>query len=186
VNVIKTPLPGVLILEPQVFSDKRGSFMEIFHAKRYADAGISRAFVQDNYSTSVRDTLRGLHFQEPNAQGKLVVALSGSIFDVVVDIRRGSPTFKTWHGVELSSGNHKQLWVPPGYAHGFLVLSESAEVLYKCTDFYRQDADRSIVWNDPDIGIHWPVQHPLLSKKDAEAPRLSETTILPRYIVAAP
>src|SRR5262249_6197825 len=137
-------------------------------------------FVQDNYSTSVRDTLRGLHFQEPNAQGKLVLALAGRVYDVVVDIRRGSPTFKTWHVVELSSENHKQLWVPPGYAHGFLVLSESAHVLYKCTELYRRDADRSVAWNDPEIGIRWPVLNPLLSKKDAEAPRLAEIATLPK------
>jgi dTDP-4-dehydrorhamnose 3,5-epimerase len=180
-NIIKTALPGVLILEPKVISDNRGVFMEIFHAKRYAEAGISYAFVQDNYSKSVQDTLRGLHYQEPSAQGKLVQVLAGTIYDVVVDIRRGSPTFRMWRGVELSSENRKQLWVPPGYAHGFLVRSESAEVIYKCTDFYRPDVEHSIVWDDPEIAIRWPVQHPLLSKKDAQAPRLSAVALLPQY-----
>lgn len=181
-NVIKTALPGVLILEPKVISDNRGAFMEVFHAKRYAEAGISYVFVQDNYSKSVQDTLRGMHFQEPNAQGKLIQVISGSVYDVVVDIRRGSPTFRMWRGVDLSSENHKQLWIPPGYAHGFLVRSPTAEVLYKCTDFYRPDTDYSLAWNDPEIGIRWPVQHPLLSKKDAEAPRLSEIKVLPQYV----
>jgi dTDP-4-dehydrorhamnose 3,5-epimerase len=184
-NVIKTALPGVLILEPKEFSDSRGVFMEMFHAKRYAEAGISYVFVQDNYSKSIRDTLRGLHYQEPNAQGKLVQVVAGTVYDVVVDIRRGSPTFRMWRGVELSSENRKQLWVPPGYAHGFLVRSETAEVFYKCTDFYRPDAEHSIAWDDPEIGIRWPVQHPLLSKKDAGAPRLSEISALPPYVVAA-
>ncbi len=183
-NVIKTALPGVLILEPRVISDSRGLFMEIFHAKRYAEAGISYPFVQDNYSKSLQDTLRGLHFQEPAAQGKLVQVLAGTIYDVVVDIRRGSPTFRMWRGVELSSENRKQLWVPPGYAHGFLVRSESAEVLYKCTEFYRPDAEYSIAWNDPEIAIRWPVQHPLLSKKDTEAPSLSKVAVLPEYVIA--
>jgi dTDP-4-dehydrorhamnose 3,5-epimerase len=183
-NVIKTALPGVLILEPKVISDNRGLFMETFHARRYAEAGISYAFVQDNYSKSIQDTLRGLHFQEPAAQGKLVQVLAGTIYDVVVDIRRGSPTFRMWRGVELSSENRKQLWVPPGYAHGFLVRSETAEVIYKCTEFYRPDAEHSIAWNDPEIAIRWPVEHPLLSKKDAEAPRLSKVAALPQYVIA--
>ncbi|HVT43746.1 MAG TPA: dTDP-4-dehydrorhamnose 3,5-epimerase [Thermoanaerobaculia bacterium] len=180
-KVIETTLPGVLLLEPRVFSDDRGFFMETYHAARFAEIGISLAFIQDNHSYSIRNVLRGLHYQEPNAQGKLVRAVTGTIFDVAVDIRRGSPTFARWFGTELSEGNKLQLWVPPGFAHGFCVLSETSDVVYKCTTLYDGAADRSILWNDPQIGIEWPVDIPLLSAKDAAAPRLSEASLLPSW-----
>ena len=180
-NIIETALPGVLILEPTVFGDERGFFMETYHAKRYAERGIDIDFVQDNLSQSVRGTLRGLHFQEPHGQGKLVQVIQGSVFDVAVDIRRGSPHFGRWVGVELSEHNKRQFWVPPGFAHGFCVTSESALFFYKCTDFYASECDRAIAWNDPDIDIRWPVEGPLLSARDAAAPRLKDAPVLPVY-----
>jgi dTDP-4-dehydrorhamnose 3,5-epimerase len=179
-KVSETALPGVLVIEPRVFSDDRGFFLESYQATRYHAAGIPAAFVQDNVSRSVRGTLRGLHFQEPNAQGKLVQVIRGSVYDVVVDVRRGSPTFCKWIGVELSGDVPRQMWIPPGYAHGFCVTSESADFLYKCTTPYAPDSERSIRWNDPQIGIDWPVAHPLLSKKDADAPTLADAPVLPR------
>ncbi len=178
---IPTDLPGVLIVEPAVFGDDRGFFMEIYHAARFREGGIPDPFVQDNHSKSVRGVLRGLHFQEPNAQGKLVRAIAGSIFDVAVDIRRGSPSFGKWFGIELSAGNKRQLWVPAGFAHGFCVTSESAEVVYKCTELYDPKGDRGIRWNDPAIGIAWPVSDPILSPKDAAAPLLNDAPVLPEY-----
>jgi dTDP-4-dehydrorhamnose 3,5-epimerase len=181
VNVLKTELPGVLILEPKRFGDDRGFFMEMFHAKRYAEAGIPGPFVQDNFSRSAKGILRGLHFQEPNAQGKLVQVLTGAVYDVAVDVRRGSPTFGKFVGVELSADNRRQLWVPAGFAHGFCVLSESADFHYKCTDVYTPASERGIAWNDPDLGIPWPVTSPLLSPKDAAAPRLKDAPVLPAY-----
>jgi dTDP-4-dehydrorhamnose 3,5-epimerase len=181
VKVHETALPGVLLLEPQRFGDDRGFFMETFHARRYAEAGISGTFVQDNFSRSAKGTVRGLHFQEPNAQGKLVQVLAGAVYDVAVDVRRGSPTFGRWVGVELSAENRRQLWVPPGFAHGFCVLSESADFFYKCTDFYSPSTERSIAWNDPELAIPWPVSAPLLSPKDAAAPRLKDAPVLPVF-----
>jgi dTDP-4-dehydrorhamnose 3,5-epimerase len=181
VNVIQTELPGVLLLEPKRFGDDRGFFMEMFHAKRYADAGITGPFVQDNFSRSAKGILRGLHFQEPNPQGKLVQVLAGAVYDVAVDVRRGSPTFGKWVGVELSADNRRQLWVPAGFAHGFCVLSESADFHYKCTDVYSPTTERGIAWNDPDLGIPWPVTSPLLSPKDSAAPRLKDAPVLPVY-----
>ncbi len=180
-KVIETELPGVLILELKRFGDDRGFFMEMFQAKRYAEVGIVGPFVQDNFSRSAKGTLRGLHFQEPNAQGKLVQALAGAVYDVAVDIRRGSPTFGKWVGVELSADNRRQLWVPAGFAHGFCVLSESADFHYKCTDFYSPGSEHGIAWNDPDLGIPWPVTSPLLSAKDSAAPRLKDAPLLPTY-----
>ncbi len=180
-KVHETALPGVLLLEPQRFGDDRGFFMETFHARRYAEAGISGTFVQDNFSRSAKGTVRGLHFQEPNAQGKLVQVLAGAVYDVAVDVRRGSPTFGRWVGVELSAENRRQLWVPPGFAHGFCVLSESADFFYKCTDFYSPSTERSIAWNDPELAIPWPVSAPLLSPKDAAAPRLKDAPVLPVF-----
>lgn len=180
-NVLKTELPGVLILEPKRFGDDRGFFMEMFHAKRYAEAGISGPFVQDNFSRSAKGILRGLHFQEPHAQGKLVQVLAGAVYDVAVDIRRGSPTFGKWVGVELSADNRRQVWVPAGFAHGFCVLSESADFHYKCTDVYTPASERCIAWNDPKLGIPWPVTSPLLSPRDAAAPRLEDAPVLPIY-----
>jgi dTDP-4-dehydrorhamnose 3,5-epimerase len=180
-KVTPTPLAGVLVIEPRVFSDDRGFFLETFRAERYAEHGIVGPFVQDNLSRSVRGTLRGLHFQEPNAQGKLLQVTRGSVFDVVVDVRRGSPTFAKWFGLELTGDVPMQLWAPPGFAHGFCVTSEVADFWYKCTTVYAPDCERSIRWNDPELAIAWPVDKPLLSAKDAEARLLSEAPVLPRY-----
>jgi dTDP-4-dehydrorhamnose 3,5-epimerase len=179
-KVEATSLPGVLVIEPRVFADGRGLFLETYAAARYAEVGVPAHFVQDNFSRSRRGTVRGLHFQEPEPQGKLVQVLRGVVFDVAVDIRRGSPTFGRWVGVELSDETMRQLWIPPGFAHGFCVLSEVADFHYKCTAAYRPDADRAIRWNDPDIGIAWPdFGEPLLSPKDAAAPLLREAPTLP-------
>ncbi len=180
-QVVDTGLPGVVLLEPRVHGDARGFFLETFHAARYADAGITMPFVQDNWSRSVRGTLRGLHLQEPHPQGKLVYVVAGAVYDVAVDVRRGSPAFGRWVGYELSADNKRQLWVPPGFAHGFVVLSETADFVYKCTDVYRPEAERAVLWNDPALGIAWPVSEALLSAKDAAAPRLADAPILPTY-----
>ncbi len=173
-QVTPTEIPGVLVLEPRVFADDRGSFFESFNARAFAAAvGWEVAFVQDNQSTSRRHVLRGLHYQEPHPQGKLVRALAGAIFDVAADIRPGSPTFGRWVGVELSAENRRQLWVPEGLAHGFLVLSESAEVLYKTTDFYAPGCEKCLRWDDPTLAIQWPLAAPpVLSPRDAAAPLL--------------
>lgn len=179
-----TPLdiPGVLLIEPRLFRDSRGLFCETFHAERYAAAGLVDRFLQDNFSRSIRGTLRGLHYQEPHAQGKLVMVAEGAVYDVVVDIRRGSPMFGKWHGFELSSDNYRQLYVPPGCAHGFCVTSEQAAVLYKCTDFYSPKDERGIIWNDPGLAISWPVSRPILSAKDQAYPTLEATQAkLPQY-----
>lgn len=180
-NVIKTDLPGVLILEPQVFKDDRGFFLETYNLERFRAAGIPDAFVQDNHSRSKKNVLRGLHYQLPKAQGKLVRCSRGAIFDVAVDVRRGSPHFGKWTGAELSETNYRMLWVPPGFAHGFCAVTDDCDVLYKCTAVYDGAGDRSILWNDPDIGIRWPVAAPLLSPKDAAAPRLAAAAALPQY-----
>lgn len=182
-KVTPTKLPEVLLLEPQVFGDERGYFLESYNKKRYRDAGITEEFVQDNLSFSRQGVLRGLHFQNPNAQGKLVFVLEGEVFDVAVDIRRGSPDFGKWFGVYLSAQNKRQLYVPPGFAHGFAVVSETALFAYKCTEFYDRNSERSILWNDRDIGISWPVQEPVLSPKDADAAVLAEINpgLLPEY-----
>ena len=175
-------IPGVLLIEPGLFHDTRGLFCEIYHAQRYADAGISERFVQDNFSRSVRGTLRGLHYQEPHGQGKLVMVVEGAVYDVVVDIRIGSPTFGTWQGVDLSSDNYRQLYIPPGCAHGFCVTSEQASVLYKCTEFYSPADERGIIWDDPALAISWPVTTPLLSPKDQAYGTLAAMKDqLPRY-----
>ncbi|MGA9526220.1 MAG: dTDP-4-dehydrorhamnose 3,5-epimerase [Myxococcaceae bacterium] len=180
-NVVETQLPGVVILEPKVFGDDRGFFFESFQDERYAQAGITGPFVQDNISRSVKGTLRGLHFQEPHAQGKLVQVLEGSVYDVAVDIRLGSPHFGKWVGVELSAQNKRQLWVPPGFAHGFCVTSDTALFFYKVTGYYAPKADWGIAWDDPDLAIPWPVEAPLLSDKDRRHPRLAGATTLPKY-----
>lgn len=176
-------LPGVVLVQPRVFPDERGFFTETFHAAKYREAGIPRPFVQDNFSFSRRGVLRGLHYQRNHPQGKLVYVASGEIFDVAVDIRRGSPTFGQWEGHILSGENHHQLYVPEGLAHGFLVLSETASVMYKCTELYMPADDTGIRWNDPDIGVAWPVDAPSLSPKDAVLPRLRDLdpAILPVY-----
>jgi dTDP-4-dehydrorhamnose 3,5-epimerase len=171
-----TPLeiPDVLLVEPDVFGDARGFFTETFNAKRYAEGGITRAFVQDNFSHSRRGILRGLHFQLRRPQAKLVYVTHGEVFDVAVDIRRGSPTFGNWCGRVLSAENHHQMFIPEGFAHGFCVLSEYASFLYKCSALYDASDDRGIAWNDPDLGIAWPISEPLLSAKDQRQPRLRD------------
>ncbi len=173
-NVQTTHLDGVLLIAPKVFGDARGFFLETFQARRYAEAGIPNSFVQDNHSRSARGVLRGLHYQIERPQGKLVMVTKGAVFDVAVDIRKGSPTFGQWFGAELNDENHHQLYVPPGFAHGFCVLSEQADFLYKCTETYAPDLERSIIWNDPDIAIAWPLEAPSLSARDARAPRLKD------------
>lgn len=166
-NVVPTAIPDVLIIEPRVFRDARGTFMELYQAARYAAAGIGERFVQDNFSRSVKGTLRGLHYQIRNPQGKLVQVLRGRVFDVAVDLRRPSPTFGRYVGVELSEDNARQLYVPAGFAHGFLVLSEVADFYYKCTDYYAPEHERTLLWNCPEVGIDWPLEdQPLLSEKD--------------------
>jgi dTDP-4-dehydrorhamnose 3,5-epimerase len=175
--VTATPLDGVIIVEPKVFGDQRGFFMETYHENRYKDAGISISFVQDNISFSVQGTLRGLHFQHPHGQAKLVQVLQGEIFDVAVDIRHGSPDFGRWTGVTLSADNRRQLYIPRGFAHGFCVLSETALFSYKCSDFYVPEAEGGICWNDPDLGIEWPVTNPILSDRDRTYPKLKEIAV---------
>lgn len=173
---IETSLPGCVIIEPQVFGDARGFFFESYNEAKYREAGITRRFVQSNVSKSARGVLRGLHYQWPHPQGKLVSVLEGEVYDVAVDIRRGSPTFGRWAGVMLTAENHRHLWIPEGFAHGFCVVSEHATFSYQCTDLYNREADGSIRWDDPAIGIDWPVSSPLLSEKDAKALLLAEIT----------
>ena len=172
-KVEQTALPGVLVLEPKVFGDARGFFMETWNRSRYAEAGLPGEFVQDNVSYSRHGVLRGLHYQSPRAQGKLVHVLEGEVFDVAVDVRVGSPTFGRWAGATLSAQNRRQLWIPPGFAHGFCVTGETALFCYKCTELYAPEHEGSILWNDPAIGIAWPLEHPTLSAKDAAAPPLA-------------
>lgn len=167
-----TTLMGVVRIEPTVHEDGRGFFMETYHGPRFAAAGIAMPFVQDNHSRSVKGTLRGLHFQVGRPQGKLVRVVAGEIFDVAVDLRRGSPTYCRWHGERLSEANRLQIWVPPGFAHGFCVLSEAADVIYKCTEVYDPAAERALRFDDPAFSIDWPVADPVLSPKDAGAPTL--------------
>lgn len=178
-----TRLAGVVLLQPKVFGDQRGFFMETWNRQRYIEAGLPGDFVQDNLSFSRRGVLRGLHFQQPNPQGKLVSVLQGSVFDVAVDIRRGSPTFGRWEGYDLSGENRQQLYVPEGFAHGFCVTSETALFAYKCTRYYAPEHEGSIRWNDPDIGIDWPISDVELSAKDRDAPRLQDVAAerLPSY-----
>ena len=173
-KILKTKLLGVLIFEPDVFSDDRGFFLETWRKQRYYDAGILDSFLQDNVSVSKRGTLRGLHFQHPHAQGKLVQVLSGEAMDVAVDIRLDSPTFAKSVSVILSESNHKQVYIPPGFAHGFCVISDAAIFSYKCTDYYNASAEGGVAWNDPDLGIDWPIDNPIISTKDAVYPRLKD------------
>lgn len=176
-EVVQGKLSGVLIFHPPVLRDDRGFFQETYHNEKYRVAGIGVSFVQDNFSFSKQGVLRGLHYQERYPQGKLVYVVSGSIFDVAVDIRPESPTFGQWEGYELNDENRHQLFIPAGFAHGFVVLSETAAVMYKCTDIYRPEDDRGIIWNDPEIGIKWPIESPLLSPKDAALPPLAEAPV---------
>jgi len=178
VEVIKTSLEGVVVIEPKVFGDERGFFLETFQVDRYQEqAGIDLPFVQDNHSRSAKGVLRGLHFQKTKPQGKLVRVVRGEVFDVAVDIRKGSPTFGQWEGVILSEENKRQFWVPPGFAHGFVVLSDVADFEYKCTDYYDPSDEGSLAWNDPDVGINWPLDKldadPQLSAKDMDAGSLA-------------
>jgi len=177
-NVIETGLPDVLILEPRVFGDERGFFMESYNRQRFAELGLPTEFVQDNHSRSARGVLRGLHYQIRQPQGKLVRVVCGAVYDVVVDLRRGSPTFGRWEGVELTEENKRMLWIPPGFAHGYLVLSDSADFLYKTTDFYAPEHERCLLWNDPALGISWPLSgEPILSAKDRAGKSLSEAEV---------
>lgn len=165
-KVQELTLPGLRLIEPRIFRDERGQFLETWNQLRYREAGLPRTFVQDNVSWSTRGVLRGLHYQEPHAQGKLVSVLRGEVWDVAVDIRTDSATFGQWMGVTLSAENGRQLYIPEGFAHGFVVLSDGALLSYKCTDYYHPETERTIRWNDPEIGIGWPVEDPILSAKD--------------------
>lgn len=176
-KVIPTQLDGVVIVEPSVFGDRRGYFMETFQDSRYKEVGISEEFVQDNISFSVGRSLRGLHFQNPHGQAKLVQVLRGEIYDVAVDIRYGSSTFGRWTGTVLSEDNHHQLFIPRGFAHGFCVISETALFSYKCSDIYVPEAEGGIFWKDPDLGIDWPLKNPILSDRDRAYPMLKEITV---------
>lgn len=180
-NVTDTPLAGLKVIDPRVFEDPRGFFLETFNAGKYAAAGVPGNFVQDNWSRSQKGTLRGLHFQHPKGQGKLVWVPRGAVWDVAVDIRKGSPTFGKWFGLELSEANKKQLWIPPGFAHGFCVLSDVADFVYKCTELYAPDCEQAVRWDDPALGVEWPVKQPLLSKKDLAAPLLKDVARLPDF-----
>jgi dTDP-4-dehydrorhamnose 3,5-epimerase len=177
-KITPTAIPDVRIVEPVVFGDERGFFLESFNRRALAQAGLDRDFVQDNHSRSRRGVLRGLHYQIPRAQGKLVRILSGEIYDVAVDLRRSSPSFGRWVGVSLSAENKRMLWIPEGFAHGFLVLSEFAEVFYKVTEYYAPQCERSLLWNDPDLAIAWPAcGDPILSEKDRQGARLNQAEV---------
>jgi dTDP-4-dehydrorhamnose 3,5-epimerase len=171
-RVTRPALSGLLVLELRIFRDDRGHFLELWNERRYREAGLDVTFVQDNASTSRRGAVRGLHFQHPSGQAKLVSVLQGEVWDVAVDIRRGSPTFGEWHGLKLSAENGTQFYIPEGFAHGFAVLSETALVSYKCTDFYEPSCERTLLWNDPVLAIEWPVEDPIVSEKDAAGIRL--------------
>ena len=174
---LPTRLPDVVLIEPEVHGDQRGFFMETWHARKFAAAGIEAAFVQDNHSHSTQGTLRGLHLQVRQPQGKLIRVVAGEIFDVAVDLRKDSPTFRRWVGLTLSATNRHQLWVPPGFAHGFYTLSTAAEIIYKCTDFYAPEHERTLRWDDPELAVHWPIvsgQSPILAAKDAAGVPLRE------------
>src|SRR5579883_2024127 len=179
-EVVETKIPGLIIIEPKVFGDQRGLFYEVYRSDRYRALGIG-PFVQDNLSRSARGVLRGLHLQNPRCQGKLVTVLKGQVLDVAVDVRVGSPTFGRHVAVELSENNHRQFWIPRGFAHGFIVLSDTAEFFYKCDEFYSPSDEITVRWNDPTIAIAWGTESPLLSSRDAAAPLLAEIPNLPKY-----
>ena len=170
----ETELKGLLVLEPDCFGDQRGFFMETWQKERYCELGIGEEFVQDNLSYSEHGILRGLHYQKPQGQGKLVFVIEGEVYDVAVDIRKGSPTFGKWAGHYLSGDNKRQLFIPAGFAHGFCVTGEKALFAYKCTDYYNREAEKGVIYNDPDLGIKWPVETPVISDKDRELPRLKD------------
>lgn len=181
-KVVETRLPGVVVIEPRVFGDERGFFLESWNRKAFAEAGLSMDFVQDNHSLSGRGTLRGLHYQMRQTQGKLVRVVVGEVFDVAVDLRRSSATFGKWVGVTLSAANRRMLWVPPGFAHGFYVTSEQAEFLYKCTDFYDPGSECTLAWDDPDVGVQWPLvpgAETRLSAKDRQGLTLAQAEVFP-------
>jgi len=182
-RIESTTLPGVVLIETAAYCDDRGYFLETWNQSRYADAGLSVDFAQDNLSYSRKGVIRGLHLQEPHPQGKLIHVLQGTIFDVAVDVRVGSPTFLQWVGVTLSAENRRQVFVPPGFAHGFSVMSDDALVVYKCTEVYRPLCELSVLWNDPKLAIRWPIAEPILSDKDRAAPRIEEIPVdrLPKY-----
>lgn len=182
-KIIQTPLPGVIVLEPERYGDARGFFLETYRADSFKKAGINLPFVQDNHSRSARGILRGLHYQLIQPQGKLVRVTRGEVFDVAVDIRRGSPTFGQWYGAILDEESMRMMYVPPGFAHGFVVLSDVADFLYKCTDYYHPESEQGILWSDPQIGIQWPITEVQLSDKDKSSPLLSEQPeeLLPEY-----
>jgi dTDP-4-dehydrorhamnose 3,5-epimerase len=173
-KVTRTKLQGVFVVEPDVFADPRGFFLETWSHRRYADAGLPQVFVQDNLSRSAKGILRGLHLQHPYGQGKLVQVIEGEVFDVAVDVRVGSPTFGQWVGTALSGESHRQVYIPPGFAHGFCVTSDYALFSYKCTEAYHRETEIGVIWNDPDLGIAWPIGEPQLSAKDAVFPRLRD------------
>ena len=175
-NIVETAIPGLLIIEPKVFGDDRGFFMETWNAARFAEIGLGQSFVQDNHSRSSRGVLRGIHFQNPNPQGKLVRVTAGSVWDVAVDLRRSSPTFGKWVGVELSAANKRMFWVPPGFGHGFVSLEDGTDFLYKCTALYDPASEHTLQWDDPAVGIEWPLEgiEPQLSGKDRNGKSLAE------------
>jgi len=173
-KIIHTTISGLILFEPQIFSDRRGYFMETYQEQKYCEAGINKPFVQDNQSYSVKDVLRGLHYQLNHPQGKLVRVTQGVVFDVAVDLRFNSPTFSKWHGEILSAENKRQMYIPEHFAHGFCVLSDYAEFLYKCTNIYVSGDEAGIIWNDPDLGIEWAIDTPILSDKDAKLPKFKE------------
>jgi len=177
-KVSDTPLVGLKLIVPDVFPDNRGYFVETYHATKYDLEGLDESFVQDNLSHSKKNVLRGLHYQYPGAQGKLIYVTQGEIFDVAVDIRKDSPTLGKWYAVTLSAQNHRQLYISPGFAHGFCVLSDTAEVIYKCTDFYNPAYEHTLLWNDPTLAITWPVAQPIISEKDAGGKRWQEAMLL--------
>jgi len=179
VKIIETAIPGPLIIEPRVFGDHRGFFMETWNQRTFAEAGLDMAFVQDNHSRSQKGVLRGLHFQKPGTQGKLVRVTSGAVFDVAVDLRRSSPHFGQWVGVELSADNKRMFWVPEGFAHGFLTLADDTDFLYKCTALYAPQHERTLLWNDPAVGVAWPLDGitPLISEKDARGLALADIPV---------
>jgi dTDP-4-dehydrorhamnose 3,5-epimerase len=181
VKFVASELPEVIVIEPDVLRDRRGFFLETYHAGKYREGGIADAFVQDNHSRSAGGTVRGLHLQLRHPQGKLIRVIEGEIYDVAVDVRRGSPTFGKWVGVALSADNFRQCYIPKGFAHGFAVVSDVAQVEYKCTDVYDPASEIGIAWDDPAIGIKWPVSAPILSDRDRRHPRLSEIASLPAY-----